>query len=801
MRTKLKPDRSRPIIGLSLAALFSAVFATLELAALGETGIASLLSPISGVVFVVALCLGPRGVIASVIGLSLGYLQSSYLGWPVQYQSPVSPMSAAMVISGQALQGQLQSLLYRRLQRRSGTRFNPLIGLLLVAPLSCVVSASITTWVLHFEQGLPGITPLRFWVVTYVGSMLGVTVIYPLAWLLERRLRYTGGRYRSLRLIAGVSVVTVGTWALASLLVYNSIQLERSGVREHFAVAARYIADEAEDIDLMAIGLRALAAPASIDAAAFQDVATTMLARDASLDAMALVTAVPDARGGWVVDAAVPAASAARMVGLTLSGDTALGLRAHADSDEPRVQIASGNNALQTTTGHNDPYLIWLLPMPRRAQWPPQYVLVLQRPESLMRQAIEDASGLPNGTWVQLLDVSSSSSRRLLYTGDARGDRIAETRERAAFAAGEIYWQQRIALAGHYLELRLGIPTVTAYSFSLQWWLVQVMVQLLGAALAAAIVLAVDRRETLRDMDRQVAVLSRRYLHLERSTMHPSSAAIAAPRPAAASTQHDAALLRAFERGEFRQFYEPVVNLADGRIVGFESLLRWPEAVFDINIPEIVTWAERTQHVHALTLGALSQAVKLVETWAGLRGDLATPWISINVSPDDVCDMEFIDRLQQMFQHHPLARRRIKLEITEGVLVRDFRGVAQRLRGMRDQGVGIALDDFGTGYSSLSYLHQLPVDSIKIDRSFVCNLDRDPRVREIVQTTVELAHRLKLDVVAEGVEHASTARYLHDIGCGSAQGWLYSKAQPATTISDWVRSDRHFPWSMAEAGA
>lgn len=801
MRTKLKPDRSRPIIGLSLAALFSAVFATLELAALGETGIASLLSPISGVVFVVALCLGPRGVIASVIGLSLGYLQSSYLGWPVQYQSPVSPMSAAMVISGQALQGQLQSLLYRRLQRRSGTRFNPLIGLLLVAPLSCVVSASITTWVLHFEQGLPGITPLRFWVVTYVGSMLGVTVIYPLAWLLERRLRNTSSRYRSPGMIATAAVVAAGTWALAALLVYNAIQLERSGVRERFAIAARHIADEAEDIDLMAIGLRAVAAPTGIDEAAFQDVAATMLSRDASLDAMALVVFAPGGSGGWVVDAAVPASSATRMVGLTLGRDTGLGLQVVAGSNEPRVQIVSGNAVLQKAGSHDDPYLIWLIPMPRRAQWPPQYVLVMQKPESLLRQAIEDASGLPSGAWVQLLDVSAISSRRLLYTGDASGSRIAETRERAAFAAGEVYWQQKITLAGHPLELRLGIPTATAYSFSLQWWFVQVMVQLLGAALAAAIVLAGDRRETLRDMDRQVAVLSRRYLHLERSTMHPSSAAIAAPRPAAASTQHDAALLRAFERGEFRQFYEPVVNLADGRIVGFESLLRWPEAVFDINIPEIVSWAERTQHVHALTLGAVSEAVKLVESWAGLRGDLTTPWISINVSPDDVCDMEFIDRLQLMFQHHPLARRRIKLEITEGVLVRDFRGVAQRLRGMRDQGIGIALDDFGTGYSSLSYLHQLPVDSIKIDRSFVCNLDRDPRVREIVQTTVELAHRLKLDVVAEGVEHASTARYLRDIGCGSAQGWLYAKAQSATTICDWVRRDRHFPWPMAEAGA
>jgi EAL domain-containing protein (putative c-di-GMP-specific phosphodiesterase class I) len=161
--------------------------------------------------------------------------------------------------------------------------------------------------------------------------------------------------------------------------------------------------------------------------------------------------------------------------------------------------------------------------------------------------------------------------------------------------------------------------------------------------------------------------------------------------------------------------------------------------------------------------------------------------VSVNLSSRDLLDQNLPLFILELLRDHDLAPRYLTLEVTEEALVRDFSKATLVLQCLRDLGARISIDDFGTGYSSLSQIKNLPVDELKIDRSFVMELPGSRADAAIVKAAVELAHDLGLAVVAEGVETASALRWLADLGCENAQGFLISRPMPAEAFGDWVR--------------
>jgi EAL domain-containing protein (putative c-di-GMP-specific phosphodiesterase class I) len=165
-----------------------------------------------------------------------------------------------------------------------------------------------------------------------------------------------------------------------------------------------------------------------------------------------------------------------------------------------------------------------------------------------------------------------------------------------------------------------------------------------------------------------------------------------------------------------------------------------------------------------------------------LKAGHAPPRIAVNVSGIQLAAQDFVAKLERVLQHYPNGAVGIDLEITESVFVDDLDGSIKKLQAARELGLTVAMDDFGTGYSSLSSLGRLPLDSLKVDRSFVVRMTEDPQSTSIVTTIISLAHALDLKVVAEGVETAEQARLLRLLKCDQAQGYLIARPMPAEDV-------------------
>ncbi|MBI4277292.1 MAG: EAL domain-containing protein [Armatimonadetes bacterium] len=238
-------------------------------------------------------------------------------------------------------------------------------------------------------------------------------------------------------------------------------------------------------------------------------------------------------------------------------------------------------------------------------------------------------------------------------------------------------------------------------------------------------------------------------------------------------------LRRGLERGEFTVHYQPVVDLASGRIGEVEALVRWRHPAFGLMTPgEFIPLAEETGLILPLGRWVLAEACRQVRAWQARHPDDPPLVVSVNLSPRQVQHAGLVDEIAQALHETGLDPRSLKVEITENVLMDDGEkttGVLQRLRAL---GVRIAIDDFGTGYSSLSYLKRFQVDAVKIDRSFIEKLDRDPEDTAIVQAMVSLARALNLAVACEGVETAEQLTRLQTMGCDQGQGFYF--ARPTT---------------------
>ncbi len=239
----------------------------------------------------------------------------------------------------------------------------------------------------------------------------------------------------------------------------------------------------------------------------------------------------------------------------------------------------------------------------------------------------------------------------------------------------------------------------------------------------------------------------------------------------------------ALKNGEICLHYQPMVNFDTGEVKGFEALMRWqhPEKGFippDVFIPII----EDSGLIVEASNWALREACKALKRIEGTTGKTEKLYMSVNFSSQDFSSESFVSSLYDILSETDIKPEQLHLEITERILMGQPENAKATLNMCADAGVKIAIDDFGTGYSSLSYLHKFPIDILKIDQSFVRDMDKDESSAELVKSIVMLGKNLKMSLVAEGVETKEEAQILHGLGCDRAQGYFYARPMPENEV-------------------
>ncbi|MEX1172516.1 MAG: EAL domain-containing protein [Chloroflexota bacterium] len=251
-------------------------------------------------------------------------------------------------------------------------------------------------------------------------------------------------------------------------------------------------------------------------------------------------------------------------------------------------------------------------------------------------------------------------------------------------------------------------------------------------------------------------------------------------------------LRRALDHGELRVHYQPIVDLRTDAVVGFEALVRWQHPTRGLVAPiAFIPMAEETGLIEPLGRWVLETACRQAGRWhaSAARRSVEPPFVSVNLSARQFVAAELVADVASILARTKLDPAALELEITESVVMDQSEAGIRALRALRDLGVRLVLDDFGTGYSSLAYLKHLPLDTIKIDRTFVAGLDQAAD-RSIVDAVIGLAHGLGIGVVAEGIETPEQAERLRELGCDLGQGYLFARPLPAEQIATFLRSSR-----------
>jgi EAL domain-containing protein (putative c-di-GMP-specific phosphodiesterase class I) len=236
-------------------------------------------------------------------------------------------------------------------------------------------------------------------------------------------------------------------------------------------------------------------------------------------------------------------------------------------------------------------------------------------------------------------------------------------------------------------------------------------------------------------------------------------------------------LANALSYNEFKIFYQPVVDLATGAIVGAEALCRWPQREGTFNPPEtFITQAETSGFIIQLGDFVLKTAVEQARAW---QKQFSMDFhLAVNLSARQFVHYNLMKSIEESIQKHQYDARLLEFEITESVAMHNAEDSIGIMRQLKGRGMSLALDDFGTGYSSLAYLKRFPIDKLKIDKTFVRDIPEDTNDLAIVTAIIAMAHALGLSVQAEGVETHAQADFLRDCGCEFAQGYLFGRPLP-----------------------
>ncbi|TMH27449.1 MAG: EAL domain-containing protein, partial [Betaproteobacteria bacterium] len=244
-------------------------------------------------------------------------------------------------------------------------------------------------------------------------------------------------------------------------------------------------------------------------------------------------------------------------------------------------------------------------------------------------------------------------------------------------------------------------------------------------------------------------------------------------------------LRRAVDRDEFTLLYQPKVLLKRVNEYHVEALVRWRHPSRGLLMPsDFITFAEQSGYVRAITQWVLAHAIAQCAKW---RNDGLPMHVSINISAHDLMDVELPDRFAALLERRRCSADWITLEITESAILDDPNHGIRNLERLSALGSKLAIDDYGTGYSSLAYLRRLPVQELKLDKSFIVGMKGDTSDSLIVRSTIDLAHSLGLSVAAEGVEDQATLEGLRALGCDAVQGFLLSPPLEATALAEWMQ--------------
>ena len=259
-------------------------------------------------------------------------------------------------------------------------------------------------------------------------------------------------------------------------------------------------------------------------------------------------------------------------------------------------------------------------------------------------------------------------------------------------------------------------------------------------------------------------------------------------------------LRQALERSELRLYLQPKLTLGTGRVGGAEALVRWQHPLRGLVPPiEFLPFAEQTGFIRVLTMWVFEEAAR---HWLALQAEGITLTLSVNLSTRDLLDPELPQKFDTLLVKHRVPAEAFCLEITESAIMDDPQRALATLNRLSELGFRLSIDDFGTGYSSLAYLKRLPVDELKIDKSFVMSMVEDLDDAKIVRSTIDLAHNLGLTVVAEGVENEQVWALLRELDCDEAQGYHMGKPMPASEFRAWTLAwaARHRSRSAAAPG-
>jgi diguanylate cyclase (GGDEF)-like protein len=259
----------------------------------------------------------------------------------------------------------------------------------------------------------------------------------------------------------------------------------------------------------------------------------------------------------------------------------------------------------------------------------------------------------------------------------------------------------------------------------------------------------------------------------------------------------------AVDHDQLRLFLQPKISLRTGQVVGAEALIRWEHPIRGLVPPlRFIPFAEQTGFIRIITAWMLEQSAQML---ALLAAEGQPMKLAVNLSTRDLMDQELPVKLEKLLAQHAIDPAHLVLEITESAIMDDPERALNTLNRLHAMGLKLSIDDFGTGYSSLAYLKRLPVDELKIDKSFVMNMESDLQDAKIVRSTVDLAHNLGLNVVAEGVENAKSWKLLAGLSCDEVQGYLVARPMPSSQFPQWARNwvppDTSDEWLSTEFAA